>query len=266
MSAADAAPIVDTDVHQAWASPDVLQEYLAPEWREFFIAAPASAPNRGSGRVHPPHVRYPQISGVAIRTDAAPAVGGPPGSHYETMRDQHLDPHGITRALLTWNYGMHAGLHNAGAASALLPAANDHMVDYWLGQGDDRLRGTIYAPVGVPDEAAKEIHRLADHPLVAAVLLGANPFHKPFGHPIYDPIYRAAVEHDLPIIAHLGSEYVTTGTAAAGGLPTTKVEYYTLGEQPAMHHVTSLLSEGTLRSSRRCGSCSTRPASPGSRG
>jgi hypothetical protein len=192
-------------------------------------------------------MRYPGINGSAMRPESVPAVGGHPGSNYETLRDQHLDVHGISRALLTWNYGLHPGLYNAAASVVLCRAANDFTIDYWLGQGDDRLRGTICVPVAVPDAAAKEIERVAAlSDKMAAVLVSANPFHKPLGHPVYHPIYAAAAAHNLPVVSHLGSDSVTNGSYAAGGQPTTKAEYYTLGEQPAMHHLSSLLVEGVF--------------------
>lgn len=239
-------PIVDCDVHHTWASDNVLAEYLAPEWREFFFGGAPSAPRRSSGRVHPPQLRYPPISGSALRPDAIPPDGSFPGSSYELLRDQHLDPHKITRVILTWNYGLHPGLHHATASVALCRAANDFMVDRWFGTGDKRLWGIICVPVGVPLEAAAEIRRMAKHPQMAAVLVASNPFHKPLGHPVYHPIYEAAASHNLPIVTHLGSDIDTNGSLTAGGHPTTKTEYYTGACQPAMHHLASLLIEGVF--------------------
>ena len=120
------------------------------------------------------------------------------------------------------------------------------MVDYWFGTGDERLQGTICVPVGSPVEAAEEIHRWADHPQVAGVIVATNPFHKALGHPVYHPIYAAAAAHDLPVITHLGSDVDSNGALTAGGLPTTKTEYYAISGQPAMHHLTSILVEGVF--------------------
>jgi uncharacterized protein len=53
-----------------------------------------------------------------------------------------------------------------------------------------------------PEGSAKLIHEVGDHPGIVAVGVmsaGANP---PLGDPRYDPIYRAAVEHDLPLVVH----------------------------------------------------------------
>jgi predicted TIM-barrel fold metal-dependent hydrolase len=241
-----ALPIVDVDVHHTWPTDEALREYVAPEWRDFFFGGGLSAPTRSYGRLHPPHVRYPAINGSAMRPETAPPGGGFPGSNYETLRDQHLDPHRITRVLLTWNYGLHPGHHHAAASVALCRAANDFNVDYWLGQDDPRLYGIVGVPVGAPDAAAAEIHRLAEHPRIAGVLLSANVFHQPFGHPVYDPIYAAAEAHGLPLVVHVGSESSSNAAWTAGGLPTTKVDYYTTLEQPAMHHLTSLLVGGVF--------------------
>ena len=230
------SPIIDVDIHHDWGSPAVLAEYLAPEWREYFLGGAPGAPSV-TGRMHPPHILFPAIGG---------SLGGHAAPHYEVMREEHLDPHGITRGLLTWGYGVHPGLHHAAASVALCRAANDFMVDYWYGTGDRRLRGTIYVPVGVPEEAVAEIRRLGPHPQTAGVLVAVNPFHKPLGHPVYHPIYAAALEYDLPIVTHLGSDQITNGSSTAGGLPTTMVEQYINCIQPGMHHLTSFVTEGVF--------------------
>jgi predicted TIM-barrel fold metal-dependent hydrolase len=53
-----------------------------------------------------------------------------------------------------------------------------------------------------PERSAELIHEVAEHPGIVGVGLmtaGANP---PLGDPRYDPIYRAAEDHDLPLVMH----------------------------------------------------------------
>jgi len=242
----DHGPIIDVDVHHTWASDVVITQYLPAEWKAYFSGGSSRAESGRYGRFQPPALRYPLVTGTSMRIEAMPPGGGLAGSHYETLRDQHLDPHAITRAILTWGAGMHAGLIHAAASVAVCRAANDYLIDYWLGQDDDRLVGTICVPVAVADEAIKEIRRVGRHPRIAAVLMVANPLGKPLGHPVYRPILRAAAEHGLPVITHVGSDLICKGWWTAGGLPTTRVDNYTALEQPGMHHLTSVIAEGVF--------------------
>ncbi len=203
---------IDVDVHHTWASDTIIAGYMPEEWKPYFAGGlPAAAYGR-YGRYHPPHLRFPQVTGGAMRPEATPPGGGPAGSHYETLRDQHLDAHGIDRALLTWGYGLHPGLLHGAASVVLCRATNDYLIDYWL--RDERLYGTMAVPMGVPDEAAKEIRRIGAHPRIAAVLMAANPFNKPLGHPVYHPIFAAALDQGLAIVTHVGSDS-TSGRPAA---------------------------------------------------
>jgi predicted TIM-barrel fold metal-dependent hydrolase len=248
MDGMDVQPIIDVDVHHSWPSDAALSEYLSPEWRGYFgfAGGSASAGYSRYGRFQPANLRYPVITGTSMRPETTPPAGGLAGSHYETMRDQHLDPHRISRVILTWLVGQHAGLHNVAASVAVCRAANDYMIDHWLNGRDDRLFGTLCVPLGAQDEAIKEVRRLGAHPRVAAVLLVANPFGKPLGHPVYRPILKAAVDCGLPVITHVGTDTINKATWAAGGLPTTRAESYTALEQPGMHHLSSLLVEGVF--------------------
>jgi predicted TIM-barrel fold metal-dependent hydrolase len=67
----------------------------------------------------------------------------------------------------------------------------------------------------------------------------------PFGQKYYWPIYRAAVEHNLPIAIHVGAE----GTGIANpptsvGYPSTYLEFHSDHSQTMMAHCVSVLAEG----------------------
>jgi uncharacterized protein len=228
--------VVDVDVHHTWARADELLAYLPERWREYFSSV---APQ-------PASVYYSRAGGSAMRLDSVPAGGGPPGSDYRTLCDQHLDAHPIERALLTFGFGVQAAFFRAEGAVELCRAANEWNFEHWLGGEDDRLYGLLMVPTGAPAEAAREIRRAGSHPRIVGVLIVSNPLNTPFGHIVYDPIYEAASELDLPVVTHVGSEFSSKGTLTAGGLPTTKLEYYTLLEQPGMHHFTSMLVGGVF--------------------
>jgi predicted TIM-barrel fold metal-dependent hydrolase len=97
-----------------------------------------------------------------------------------------------------------------------------------------------------PDASAREIHRLGEHPGMVQVLT-ASAARIPYGNPIYWPIYRAAVEHNLPVAIHVGAE----GTGIANpptsvGYPSSYLEFHTDHSQTMMAHCVSLVSEGVF--------------------
>jgi predicted TIM-barrel fold metal-dependent hydrolase len=124
---------------------------------------------------------------------------------------------------------------------------HDWVLETWLPR-DGRLRTSIVIPTELPDEGAREIQRVGEHPGVTAVLFSWNALGKPLGHPIHDPIYRAAEELGLPIAIHGAAGEVEAGTAhtAAGGLPNSRLEWHTLLQQPTLTHFASMVVHGTF--------------------
>jgi uncharacterized protein len=233
--------LIDSDVHHNWVSDDELVSYLPRRWRDFA---------RGNGRekpsLEPAIMSYPHPHGVNKRLDTYGPAGQRPGSHYETMRDQLLDPFNVERAILSYDIGGNAGLWNPYLAAEVVRAANDWSIDHWLSRRDPRLYGAVLIPMQVPDEAAREIRRVGTHPRMAEVLIVANALGRPFGHPIYDPIFRAASELGLPVAIHAGTDLLGAAHTAAGGVPANRLEFHTLAPQGIVHAVTSLIAHGTF--------------------
>ncbi len=238
-------PIIDSDVHHTWRSDEEIIEYLPKRWREFVFLP-------GDGRrnsIHPSGLSYPHPRGVNKRLDTYPPAGGPPGSDYATLRKQLLDPFRIEAAILDFDVGMNAALTNPYFAHAVVQAINDWTVDCWLdGIDDPRVYGAVLVPSQLPDEAAKEIRRVGKHPKIAEALLTWNGLGKPFGHPLYHPIYDACQEMGLPVAIHGQGGEVSGGVAAtaAGGNPNSRLEFHTLLLQPTMHHLASFLVHGVF--------------------
>src|SRR6266545_1878706 len=90
-------PIVDCDVHHSWPSQEVMMPYLSPAWREYVRG-------QGHGRLLPVYEpsSFP-ISHNTTREDTWPDSGVRPGSDYDTMRRQLLDPLNIYKAVLTFD-------------------------------------------------------------------------------------------------------------------------------------------------------------------
>jgi uncharacterized protein len=239
-------PLIDCDVHHHRARDTDLLPYLPARWREF-VTAP------GDGRL----VRFgPPTMGVfppdmnTKRLDAYPADGSPPGSSYELMRAQLLDPFEPEHALLTFGVGAEMAQPNADFAFALAQAMNDWSADRWLeGTGDDRLVGCVLVPTHVPERGAAEIRRMARNPKIAAALLPYGALGQPFGHPAYWPLYEAAVECDLPIVFHAGSGEVFGSHAfhqAGAWSHNSRSEFYSTIYQGQALHLTSMVVQGVF--------------------
>src|SRR5687768_3439550 len=91
-------PVIDCDIHHDWSSPAQLLPYLSAGWPEYVT--------RAGGQPIPyiPSEIHPNPGGV-FRDDAFPPEGGPPGSSYEVMRAQLLEPYRVERGLLTYGAG-----------------------------------------------------------------------------------------------------------------------------------------------------------------
>ena len=97
-----------------------------------------------------------------------------------------------------------------------------------------------------PRRPRREIHRLGDDPGMVQVLM-ASAARIPYGNKHYWPIYRAAVEHDLPVAIHVGSEGTGIANPPTGvGYPSTYLEFHTDHSQTMMAHCVSLLAEGVF--------------------
>jgi predicted TIM-barrel fold metal-dependent hydrolase len=231
--------VYDVDVHNQWASQLELVEYLPSRWQPFFHASGAFR----SAEV--PVLTWSRPGGTTHRLDASPPDGGTAGSSYGLLREQLLDRYSIDRALLTFPVGAEPALRNGDLAVAMCTAANDWMIDRWLA-ADQRLFAAAMIPTHAPVEAAKEIRRVAGHPQVSGILVSSNPLGKPFGNVVYDPIYDAIVETGLPLVLHIGGDLRATGTANASGVTLTRADQFALTEQPAVHHLVSLIAGGVF--------------------
>ena len=70
---------------------------------------------------------------------------------------------------------------------------------------------------GSSAQAVAEIDRLGDDPGMVQVLM-ASAARMPYGQKHYWPIYRAAVEHNLPVAIHVGADIATlVGSMCSNG-------------------------------------------------
>lgn len=225
---------IDTDVHNDLPNIAELRPFLAKEWHPWLdygglgFAARYYA-NMGSGRMDD-----------AVREEDGLCAGDPDWVIQQLMTKYHIDIGVLTGTL--------SGLsiqHNPRLCAALASAYNNWTLEKWV-RPYECYKGSVVVAGQDPDAAAREIHRLGDDPGVVQVLM-ASAAQKPYGNKFYWPIYRAAVEHGLPVAIHVGAEGTGIANAPTGvGYPATYLEFHTDHSQTMMAHCVSLVAEGVF--------------------
>jgi predicted TIM-barrel fold metal-dependent hydrolase len=225
---------IDTDVHNDLPSYNELKPFLAKQWHPWIedggphFAARAYA-NTGSGRMED-----------SVREEDGLCAGDP-----DWVIQQLLTKYRIDIGVLTGTAIGTSIQHDPRFCTALTSAYNDWLLEKWV-RPYDCYKGSIHVACQDPEAAAQEVHRLGDDPGMVQVLT-ASAARIPYGNKYYWPIYRAAVEHDLPVAIHVGAE----GTGIANpptsvGYPSSYLEFHTDHSQTMMGHCVSLVSEGVF--------------------
>lgn len=233
--------MIDCDVHNGWNSAEVLLPYMDQNFRDYL--ARGELPG---GRDSFPHGHRAWLHPEGyMRYDSIPPDGSAPASDYAFMRDQLLDPYNVDYAILLGEESMEVStLANPYYASALARAYNDWVLDTWASQ-DDRLRVSIVVAPQDPQGAAAEIRRLGAHPSVVQVLMTSGS-QRPYGDPLYHPIWEAASQMHLPVAAHLGGQGGINATPTGTGSPTYFWEAHAMLCETGMGHIASLLAHGVF--------------------
>jgi predicted TIM-barrel fold metal-dependent hydrolase len=235
-------PIIDIDLHHRWKTEDDLFRYLPSKWRQVMDRS------RSAIFAEAPVAMFHHSTGTNKRGDAFPGDGAPPGSSYEMMCAQWLDPFPVERGVLSYDIGTSGGVPNPLLATALTRAANDWSLAEWIDRYQDpRLYTACLVPTQIIEDGVAEVNRLADNPRIVEALMVSNGMSKPFGHPVYHPIYAAAQDVGLPIAIHNGGDqYAGTSHMMAGGMPNSRFEFHTLAPQSTVHHLTSFITHGVF--------------------
>jgi predicted TIM-barrel fold metal-dependent hydrolase len=231
--------VIDCDVHQNFNRLSDLLPWIDPAHRGYILHA-------GFGGFELPNYLTWMHPHGTTRRDAVPPDGGVPGSDYETMRKQLLDPHDVEYAVLTGEDILSvSSLPNPQVAAAVATAYNRWLIDEWLPR-DSRLKGSLVVATQDATRAAKEIRAFGSHPDIVQVLLPCAAT-SGYGHPQYHPIYEAAVETGLPVAMHVGGEGLGINPPpTATGCPIFYIEWHVLLIQCAMSHVVSLVCHGVF--------------------
>jgi uncharacterized protein len=230
--------IIDADVHP-WVNGDIkgLKKYLSRGWWAHFDSR-YTLPNQW--------LRPPLARASSNRIDAMPPSGGEPGSDPVFMKEQHLDRHNVSHAILSSiQAGKLAALPTASEAVALASAFNEYFLNEFL-TVDSRYKLAMVIAAHDPQAAAAEIRRIGHLTGVVAVYMPL--LNILMGQRHYYPIYEAAEAAGLPIFIHpTGTEGgFPTAVAFAGGIPSTYIERHTDFPMIAMSAITSLIFEGVF--------------------
>ena len=188
--------VVDLDVH-LHESPGELAPYADAPWdvalehikdnHESYLDMPSFSPGVTDGSYQ---AKFPTAhEGARVVTDQ------------KQMREE-LDELNVDLAILFPDHLLKLPvLTQAPYASAIARAYNAWMLDKWTSQ-ERGLLGCIVADSHDPHDAAREIEKYADHPEVVGVYLPCAGIDPMWGHRMYDPIYQAAHDADLPVLLH----------------------------------------------------------------
>jgi uncharacterized protein len=223
---------IDAFAFHEWRSTAALTPYMTEAWCAI-LERPGDLGGPVNLKPQPIH-RHPDDDADVVRAD------------FEHFRTEFLDRSPCDRVVLGYGEGLlSTALANHHLVRTVVQAANDWTIDSWL-NSDDRLFGLVLIPTGVPEDAGREIRRVGQHDRMVGVAMGTNAFGRPFGHPVYRPIFEAAAELNLPIILQTGSEVLIEQLTppVGGGLPSTFSEFDALSSQPLVSHVVSMIAEG----------------------
>lgn len=231
--------MIDCDVHENFNNLHELLPWMDSTYRDYIF-------HGGYMGAFIPSVPWTPPSNF-MRDDSIPADGGVPGSDYQIMREQLLDPWDVEYAILNGEEVLAvSSLPNPQLAAAIVTAYNRWLIEEWLSL-DPRLKGSLVVATQDAERAAREIRTFGDHPDIVQVLLPGGSA-TGYGDPRYHPIYEAAVEMDLPIAMHPGGEgQGVNPPPTALGYPTYYLEWHTIGlASTAMTQVVSLISHGVF--------------------
>lgn len=248
-SPASGPAVIDAAVHNDVPSTQALYPYLPPYWiehientlfkgpTEFYYPPNAPITARPGSRPSGPDAEAP----VAGRSGAVLSAGTPPASKLPLVREQVLDAAGVEAAILCSPYPIDS-LHNPDAAVALAQAVNDWQIAEWLDQ-EPRLRASIVVPIQLPELAAREIERVADHPGFVQVALPVRTQH-PLGSRLYHPLWAAIARHRLVAGIQFGG--VPGNPPTPSGWPSFFYEEYVDAATTFASQLTSIVCEGVF--------------------
>lgn len=231
--------VVDCDVHPA-PRRDALMEYLDPKIaREVKLKAQGAV----NGLYYdPPDYHHSK----AMRVDAFPDDGEFACSDPALAFQQLVLDSGSDLIMLGPTSG---GMGDSDEEVTAMAAATNLWQDSaWLNKEDNwhgRFYGSICANITEPERAAREIEHWAGHEKFKQVLIHAEP-RPSWGHPKYDPIWAAAVKHNIPVSCHLGRGKHNLLPMSPVGFMTYNHDFMVTYSMLAANQVMSLIFDGVF--------------------
>lgn len=222
--------LIDCDVHPYLKSQDELRAHMPEPWRR------KKFPTRREIFLPP---------GDGRRLDSFPDDGNPPGSDPELVRKHVFEGIGVDYIILIPTSSINI-IPNPAHAAVVARAWNDWQMDTWLGKYNPhgRFKGSIVVAPQNPEQAVREIERLAGHPHFVQVLVGSGTM-AAYGKPQYHSIWETAARHNLPVAMHVESP-VGPLPPSPLGYPSYFLEFHTLYPATYMTHLVSLITEGVF--------------------
>ena len=215
---------IDCDIHNEIPDLETLYPYLPDHWLDYCRESAFNGPDAND---------YPEGAPTTAR------AGSQPKPDLEEVQRQALG--GVDIGILNCAYRVQS-VRNEDLAASLATAVNRWQVEHWL-EKEPRLRASVVVPSHNPPLAAAEIERWGEHPGFVQVTLPVRA-EAPYGNRRYDPIYEAAVRHDLALGIHFGGASGLPPTPT--GWPSYFIEEYAGMAQIFQSQVISLISEGAF--------------------
>jgi uncharacterized protein len=219
--------VIDCAIHPQMEDPNTLREYMPRAWQEHSIPGPS-------------RYYYP-CPFDEFQRDGDHPMGTDPKRVAALVKQQRAS----AAVLLPFTRGL---LPDLDLANEVCTATNRWLAERWLESSDARpavIWGSIRVNPGDPVRAVAEIDRWASHPRMVQVLVPMQAHH-PYGHRMYEPVWRAAANHSLPVAVMAdggaGVEFFPT----AAGWCRHFVEYSILYPLTFTQHLASLIAEGVL--------------------
>ena len=234
--------LIDCDIHHHVKKPEDLIPYLPRVYQERVRDQGFLIP--GSGYFNVP--KRAARTDLAANCDADMEQSRMRGDDYPLLKEQHLDLWNVDYAILTGSTVYSAGvIPDPDYAAALCRAFNDWTLAEWVPL-DQRFKFAIGVSASDPAKAAAEVHRLADHADVVAIMLPTGT-RMPYGNRFYHPLWQACEERGLVVMVHPGAEGAgMAGPPTGVGYPTYYLETRMARPQMAMAHSASLICEGVF--------------------
>ena len=204
-------PLISSDSHII-EPPDLWTERIEPEFRE---RAPRVVREEGGDWWYidgkPSMSFLGAQTGDRFEKDATELTVE---ARFEQVRPAAYDPRryleenasdGVMGQILYPSEALMAyGIPDPALCSAAMRAYNDYIAEF-CSEDRGRLKGIALLNVDDPDEAVRELARCRELGLAGGMISVLPPADRGYDHPMYEPLWSAAVDLDMPLSMHVAT-------------------------------------------------------------